>query len=180
MKKGSTLLITASLIVLLLVLGVLDALTVEKDLTGMLTSSSQDSERKRGDLETMFAHEGFEVRDGSEPSFLSSMTSPTEISSRVLLEKNDRAGFVVWIETENTKALFFALKRALVESFSDEVKDLTDENTETVSVVSFLDPQISEERFIILLAGNRILEFHIPLGKEERFLSVIHTLSQRE
>lgn len=100
----------------------------------------------------------------------------------VLLLENDRSGLVSWLESQDARLYFSALKEALSSSFSPELNDLQDEVQElpgnrTREVLSFSDPALSAERITIVLIGNMLYEFHSSPGKEERISALIEALT---
>jgi len=120
----------------------------------------------------------------SETSLLKlSAGAETNVTETVLLKNNDRAAFFSWAEAGEVKTLFSALKQALQEQFSPQVKDLVDETRtqETgppVDYLSFMDPGISPERVVFVRVRTRLYEFHIVQGQEDAINKVIGELSK--
>jgi hypothetical protein len=91
---------------------------------------------------------------------------PALVQTRALLKNNDRAFLLSWIEHDDVKGIFAALKQALQAQFSPQVSDLVDETRTphggaVVDVLTFLDPAISTEKIIFLRVRNRLYELHI-------------------
>jgi hypothetical protein len=113
------------------------------------------------------------------------LTSPKETSVHtvVLLTNNDRVALFSWLESDDVKTLFSALKQSLQEQFSPQVTELMDEtrtqqNGPPFDILSFLDPSISSEKVIFLRVRTRLYEFHIAKEKEEMIQGLMEALSK--
>lgn len=102
----------------------------------------------------------------NEASFLL-LTAPEKsaVKVSVLLRNNDRAFLLSWVENDNVKTIFSALKQTLQEQFSGKVTDLIDEtrrpeNGPPVDYLSFIDPALSSERIVFFRVRNRLYELH--------------------
>jgi hypothetical protein len=74
------------------------------------------------------------------------------------------------------------LKEALHESFSPQVQDLIDdvlseEEGPERHMLTFLDPNLSDERFVFIRLENRLYEFHITEGKDDSIFALIEELT---
>lgn len=105
-------------------------------------------------------------KETKETSFLL-LTSPerSAVKVSVLLRNNDRAFLLSWVENDNVKTIFSALKQTLQEQFSGKVTDLIDEtrrpeNGPPVDYLSFIDPALSSERIVFFRVRNRLYELH--------------------
>ena len=118
----------------------------------------------------------------SEASLIG-LTNGSGSLTMVLLADNDRAALFSWIENDDVKTMFSALKQALQEQFSPGLKDLTDETRtpETgppVDILSFYDPAISPEKVIFLRVRTRLYELHVAEKGTELVNRLIEELSK--
>lgn len=126
----------------------------------------------------------FTVQETAERSLLSAVVKePSLVNTRVLLLDGDRAGLLSWIETPNVKQVFLVLKDSLATLFSPEVRDLLDEMQSPEgkpprNFLTFLDPSLSEERFVFVRIRERLYEFHIATGKDEAMYKLVEELTQ--
>lgn len=199
--------VTVTLLLVLISLGSADALIRERSLTGnalraMLSSLQGAPQQERGeenntqqqmpqiipkmtgpDIRAFFAQRGFTEAALAERSLLSQIVpDPARVQGAVLLAGDDRMGAVLWLDSPDSKILFLALKEALLPSFSSELTDLRDEaialpGSPVRAILSFRDPALSEERFAFVRVRERLYEFHIAAGKEERMQSLIEELT---
>ncbi len=101
----------------------------------------------------------------------------------VLLANNDRAALFSWVENDDVKTIFSALKQALQEQFSPQLKNLVDETRTPdtgppTDVLSFFDPAISPEKVIFLRVRTRLYEFHVAEKGTELVNRLIEELSK--
>jgi len=106
-----------------------------------------------------------------------------EAESVVLLRDNDRAFFFSHIQSGNVKKILGALKLALQEEFSADLKDLVDETRTPddgppVDYLSFLDPAISSERIVFLRVRDRLFELHIAENGQSMIDDLLADLSK--
>lgn len=158
----------------LLVLGwvfALDALVIERSLTGDVLGWEETAL-----LPTIpaFDHvldivrqQGFSFLKTDDAGFLSDVLPEDLHRERmVLLKDGDRAAFVEWIGTDASERYFLILKTVLHQSFSQYVEGVQDEEwSPSVSVLTFHDPEFSEEWFIFARLADQLLEFRIPHPK---------------
>jgi len=125
----------------------------------------------------------FTAEETDQRSLLSAVVKdPSFVSTRVLLLNGDRAGLLAWIETPDVKQVFFVLKDSLATLFSPEVRDLLDEIQSPAgkpprNFLTFLDPALSEERFVFVRVRERLFEFHIAPGKDETMYKLVEALT---
>lgn len=124
-------------------------------------------------------------------------TSPTEqrsllsrivpeqvpLTSRVLFQNNEGIGFFAYVQSADVRAYFTALKDALHQSFSKDVRDLVDTMEAPTdhpvrNILSFVDPALSDDKIILVRVRERLYEFHVPLEKEPIILSLIDKLTE--
>jgi hypothetical protein len=114
---------------------------------------------------------------------LSAGQDALKVNTVVLLRNNDRAALFSWLESDDVKTLFSALKQALQEQFSPQVKDLIDEtrtqeNGPPLDYLSFTDPAISPEKVVFIRVRTRLYEFHIAAGQEDTINRLITELDK--
>lgn len=125
----------------------------------------------------------FTAEETDQRSLLSAVVKePSLVTTRVLLQDGDRAGLLAWIETPNVKEVFLVLKDSLATLFSPEVRDLLDEmqapeGKPPRNFLTFLDPALSEERFVFVRVRERLYEFHIAPGKDEAMYKLVEALT---
>lgn len=118
-----------------------------------------------------------------ETSILKIIAQGMNTETIVLLLNNDRAALFSWIENDDVKNVFSALKQALQEQFSPKLTGLIDEtqtpeNGPPVDILSFTDPSISPEHVVFLRVRNRLYEFHIAAKGEDSIKALIAELSK--
>ena len=143
------------------------------------------STRKKSgvDVSDVLARLQFIETTANEASILQLTASITKPHTEVLLQNNDRAALLSWIESDDVKMIFSAVKQALQEQFSPKLKDLVDETqTQTdgppVDILSFIDPTISAEKIVFLRVRTRLYEFHIAPKSEVAVQGLIEALSK--
>lgn len=173
-------------ITLIACLGILDALTTEGKRTASLISQSIDPPTAileqsppnppyspPQDLPNLLAQMGYEATPTAEPALLREILPlSVPVFSRALLKENDRAAALFWALTPDAEHSFLALKKALLLSFSKEIRGLKDEvrsppHHPPIHLLTFIDPSILQERFLFILIQNSLYEFHIPEGLEK-------------
>lgn len=126
----------------------------------------------------------FTAEKTDQKSLLSAVVKkPSLVTTRVLLLNGDRAGLLAWIETPNVKEVFLVLKDSLHTLFSPEVRDLLDETQSPEgkpprNFLTFLDPSLSEERFVFVRVRERLYEFHIAPGKDEAMYKLVEAVTE--
>ncbi len=110
------------------------------------------------------------------------ITDPATVQTYVLLKDNDRVALFSWTQSANVKEYFNAMRTALLKSFSPGVRDLHDDRVADPGkpvrdVLSFLDPQISDEKIILMRVQDRLYEFHVAPGKEMDVQGLMEALS---
>jgi hypothetical protein len=138
------------------------------------------------DIGVVLGQLGFEGQTISEPIFLSRIIPPEDgaaVTGAVLLKDGDRAGVLAWADSPKIKLYFLALKEALHESFTPEVRDLVDETQRrdgkpTRNFLSFTDPGISEERVVFVRVRERLYEVHIAKDKDALMYGLIDAVSE--
>lgn len=109
--------------------------------------------------------------------------SQIPLTSRVLLQNNEGLGFFSYVESPDVRAFFMALKDALHQSFSKDVRDVVDimeapENRPVRNVLSFVDPSLSSDKIILVRVRSRLYEFHVPEAKEPVIRALIEKLTE--
>ena len=157
---------------------------------GMSSSSTAfvkkgvSTKKKSGvDVAAVLAALQFIPTETSEVSLLKLSAPNANPDTKVLLMNNDRAALFAWIENDDVKTIFSALKQALQEQFSPKLKDLIDEthpqdNGPPVDVLSFTDPAISPEKVLFLRVRTRLYEFHIAEKSQAAVDQLVAALSQ--
>jgi len=136
------------------------------------------------DPQTIATQLNFTMEETSQKSLLSAVVrDPSLVTTRILLLDGDRAGLLAWIETPDVKQVFLVLKDSLATLFSPEVRDLLDEvqsppGKAPRNFLTFLDPQLSEERFVFVRIRERLYEFHIAPGKDEAMYRLMEELTK--
>ena len=194
MSFPSKLLTTAGFTVLLLLLGTSDAVLTQN--INILPATEQAARkdpvqpdtgvvRRNGeDVFEILNALGIVTESTREESLLQQIVPDgTKVEQRVILHLNDRLGFFGWVETADVKVYLSALKDALRSSFSSQMRDLVDEVQErdgkpVRDVLSFYDPAIHEERILFVRVRQRLLEFHVPAGREEKIQEVMDALTE--
>ena len=125
----------------------------------------------------------FTMQDTTEQSMIAQIvTGEVPVTGKTLLVNGDRAGAVLWIETGEVKTYFKELKDALLAAFSQNVTDLRDtveqgNDAPIRNILTFLDPNLSEERLTFVRVRQRLYEFHTAKGKESMMQPVIEQLT---
>ncbi len=119
----------------------------------------------------------------AEASLLKLSAQGVSVQTVVLLSNNDRAALFSWIESDDVKTVFSALKSALQEQFSPKLQNLVDvtrtpENGPPADVLSFSDPAISPESIMFLRVRNRLYELHIVEKSKNAIEQLIAALSK--
>lgn len=191
----------AGFLALLVVLGTADALMNKTEIAanvGGMPVSDQEEPQKPGtavvavprsvgpDVVKIVTDAGMTATEAASEQSLLAQVGNTQatVQTRVLLSGNDRIGSISWVTDGNVKPVFQALKQALLASFSTEVQGLRDEKEErsgfqTRTILTFLDPKLSAERFLFLQSGENLYEMHISPGKEEVFYGLVDALTKR-
>ncbi len=123
-------------------------------------------------------------KETNEASFiLLTVPDRATVKTSVLLRNNDRAFLFSWIESDDVKILFAALKQTLQEQFSGKVTELVDEtrsptNGAPVDYLSFLDPALSAERIVFFRIRNRLYELHVAENGDELLEQLVAELSK--
>lgn len=136
------------------------------------------------DVEALIAKSGFTMEKKEERSLIAGVTQPGDtMHSVVLMKDGDRAAFLGWLESPRVKEEFLVLKESLNGLFSPAVQDLLDEMQRPEgkpprNFLTFLDPGLSEERFVLIRVRERLIEVHVAKGKEEAVYSLLEALSQ--
>ena len=181
MSTQAKILVSGGLIAVLIVLGASDAYFIEGELTASLLSGQTQEEQKTSVLDVL-NESGFGVIETDEVNLLAQiLPEHVPLESRVLMQNDDRAAFVTWTGSFESLVYFLALKEVLHSSFSEDVSDLLDElrgpPENSYGILTFLDPKLSDERFVFVHFQNRLLEFHIVEGKEDTLWALIDSLT---
>lgn len=107
----------------------------------------------------------------------------TPLTSRVLLQNDEGLGFFAYVQSPDVRAYFAALKDALHQSFSKDVRNVVDiveapENRPIRNVLSFTDPSLSDDTIILMRVRERLYEFHVPQAKEPVIRALIEKLTE--
>jgi hypothetical protein len=148
-----------------------------------LTPGTGVAKRKAPQVADALKGLGFTTTTSSDQSMLEQVTMGNPASQSVaILKENDRIGSVVWIDTPEVKTIFNTLKESLLAAFTPAVKDLRDETKVQPGPVrnelTFLDTGLSTERLTFVRIGERLMEFHTVVGKEEVMKGAIEGLSK--
>lgn len=109
--------------------------------------------------------------------------SQLPLTVRVLLQDDEGLGMFAYTESPDVRAFFAALKDALHQSFSPDVRDVVDiveapEGRPVRNVLSFVDPSLSSDKIILLRVRSRLYEFHVPEAKEPVIRALIEKLTE--
>lgn len=188
MTRATKLIVAGSLVMVLIGLGISDALIKERSLTAQLFNINTLFETNNGkaislvsSLVSSFKKENFSLVETDEPSILGSvLTDHSPVHTSILMVNNDRAAFAAWNEGKDAEMYFLVLKDVLYDSFSKDVHDLLDESrieSQTkFHILTFVDPSLSEERFVFVRINELLIEFHIREGFEETIWNFIDSL----
>lgn len=135
------------------------------------------------DVQAVLASLQLIAQPTNEASLLKLSAQGVNVQTVVLLSNNDRAALFSWIESDDVKTVFSALKTALQEQFSPKLQNLVDEtmapgNGPPVDVLSFSDPAISPESIVFLRVRNRLYELHIAERGKDAIEQLIAALSK--
>jgi len=144
------------------------------------------STKKAGGIDVNAVLEKLQLvsKETNEASFiLLTVPDRAKVTTSVLLRNNDRAFLFSWMESDDVKILFAALKQTLQEQFSGRVTDLVDEtrtpkNGAPVDYLSFIDPALSSERIVFLRIRNRLYELHVAENGDGLLPELVTELSQ--
>lgn len=127
---------------------------------------------------------GLVANSTNDPMFLPRVIRDegAQINKAVLLDKGERAGLIAWTDSSKVKIYFVAVKEALHQSFTPEVKDLVDETQQRPgrpprNFLTFVDTGISEERIAFARVRERLYELHVTQGKEEIMFELLDQLT---
>lgn len=191
-------LVTIALFVVLIGFGTADALFVEKILPfgngssqssdpaepGVTVSGEPVRKAEGPDVMAVVTTMQFTTQNTDEQSILSRVVTGSEtIDSKVLLQNNDRAAFIAWVDATDVKTYFLSLKEALHRSFTASVTDLLDEAQQreglpTRNILTFRDVGILPERVVFVRVRERLYEFHVPEGKDDLIFALIEELTK--
>jgi hypothetical protein len=189
MRINRRLLVTSGFVIILLGLGVTDAvltrnLNMIPESAGGTESSVPTVVETGPDVFEVLNSLGI-VTQGTREEGLLEQVVPAEVKveKRVILKGDDRLGYFAWLESPDVTVYLSAMKDALRSSFSSQMRDLVDEvqniaGKPTRDVLSFIDPSIHEERILFVRIGTRLYEFHIPEGKEPETQTLMDELTQ--
>lgn len=188
----------AGFLALLLAVGATDALVNRGEILANLQASADESPatsakpvavpRMAGpDILALIEEAGLTATASSTEQSLLAQVSPqasATVQTRVLLLGNDRIGAIAWMEDGDAKTLFLALKQALLASFSPQVQGLRDEKIErqgfmTHTLLTFIDPALSTERFLFTQFGQDLVEMHVVPGRENVAYDLIERMTKR-
>lgn len=191
----------------MLAFGITDALLLEQDIladwrtpvpaepteqTANSSASSQANVPLEGvqklaepDVTQVLQVLGFEQTAVDEITLIEQIV-PSELAETekyVILKNGDRAGIIAWVDSSQVKMFFLALKEALHSTFSPQVQDLVDETQQRASkptrnILTFKDPQISEERVVFVRIRQRLYEFRVADGMDQPLFELVETLTE--
>ena len=200
-------LIASGILVIMLAFGITDALLLEQDIladwrtpvpaepteqTANSSASSQANVPLEGvqklaepDVTQVLQVLGFEQTAVDEITLIEQIV-PSELAETekyVILKNGDRAGIIAWVDSSQVKMFFLALKEALHSTFSPQVQDLVDETQQRASkptrnILTFKDPQISEERVVFVRIRQRLYEFRVADGMDQPLFELVETLTE--
>lgn len=191
MSTTSKLTIAAVLLVFLGSIAAADLYVNENGLASLIPTGGNEDVTPPGevvedtDVTAVAIEQELALQETDEESLMEQIIGDREeVTTRVMLANGDRAGTVSWVDSSNVKTYFIALKEALLSTFSPEVRDLKDETWQEPgqpvrSVLTFLDPGISDERLVFVSRNNRLYEFHVTAGQEATVGSFIDALTSR-
>lgn len=166
----------------LLVLGgvaALDALTVDRTLTGDLfgweNAAPTTYIASFDHIMNIIRQEGFSVISTPDTGFLNDVLPDGLHRERaILLYDGDRAAFLEWVQSESAQRYFLILKTVLHQNFSENVEGVDDEEWNgSASVLTFHDPALSEEWFLFVRIADQLLEFRVPFGMLEHIRTLL-------
>ncbi|MEI8230821.1 MAG: hypothetical protein WCG83_06850 [Candidatus Peregrinibacteria bacterium] len=136
------------------------------------------------DIATTATSLGLTTQANTERTLIAGVQQPGDhMHALALLQDSDRAGMIAWLDSPRVKIAFLALKESLHTLFSPRVQDLLDENQRPLgkpprNFLTFLDPELSEERFVLVRIRERLFEVHITRGKEDKMYKLVEALSE--
>lgn len=167
MSRQAKIGLTLGFLILLGGIFALDAVTMERTLTGDLLGWQDLPEENiapLGHLMDIIHQNGFSTLASPDEGFLSDVLPDDLPRERVIVLKDgDRAAFLEWMETDAAERYFLILKTVLYGSFSDRVEGVQDEEwNASVHVLTFRDPELSEEWFVFVRAYDQLMELRVP------------------
>lgn len=161
-------------------------------IVGWQTASSSDGTPvKKGvqkkaqiDITALVSSLSFTMQTTEEKSLMEQVNpSQIPVETRVLLQSNDRAALLAWMDTPDAKTVYVALKQALLQSLSSRATDVSDQALEPADgppydLLSFRDPAISEEQFLFIRIRTRLYVFQITSGKESAVRQIVDALTK--
>lgn len=175
---------TIAFALILLSLGVADALLTRGTLKLPAQSPAGVAKKAGPDVQAIARTQGFAIAPTTEAFLFARVLPPgAPLSAIVLLRENDRAAAVGWIDSPEVKSILAALKERLRGSFSSRLTDLIDETRSDPGrpprdVLSFRDPGILPDRVVIVRVRERLYEFHVRAGEEEVIDNLLNTLTE--
>ncbi len=142
------------------------------------------SKKPGPDVVAVTLAQGFAVTDTSDTFLLTTILPPgTTLSSRTLLQNDDRVGALAWIDSPDVKRTLRILREHLRSSFSKELQNLIDETQSEAGkpprdILSFRDPAILGERVVFARVRERLYEFHVTAGKEASIDGLLNALTE--
>ena len=188
MTRRAKFVAAGTLVIGLMGLGASDAIIEERSLTANLFSvdsffgtHESDGAPHSSILLSSFQKQNFSLMDTNEPSLLGAVLADhLPIHTSILMLNDDRAAFAAWTESKDAELYFLALKDVLYDSFSKDVSNLLDESrmeSQTkFHILTFVDPSLSEERFVFVRINELLIEFHIREGYEETIWNFIDSI----
>ncbi len=176
------LLATLGFLAILLILGTADALLTGGTLR--MPASAGVVKQSGPDVLALLQARGFVIEETNEDFLLQAILPPgTPLTSRVLLQNNDRVAALAWIDSPDVKRSLATLRGKLHASFSPDLRDLIDETQSQLGkpprdLLSFSDPTIHSERIVFARVRQRLYEFHVRDGKEKEIDSLVDAFTE--
>lgn len=166
------------------------ALLLTSILFGCQMSSNMTSISDQKDVLKIAEEMGYESATVSdlEISFMTKLlprTSSNALRSVVLMDEGDRLAAVWWEEGNGAASRFHKLKKQLYRIISSDAREIVDENIaqegyEEIDLLAFTDPNLFEGRLVFARVGERVLEFHVGVDKEELIINILWEIAHMD
>jgi hypothetical protein len=189
MRRSTKITVGTLFLLVLIGLGAGEAYMLNRKLTASVGDTPSAAvtvvKAESPNVQTIIAAQGsFTAQTTTEPTFLENVVPSGAAFERIaLLHDGAYAGTLAWTTSPDVKMIFMELKEALLPSFSPDVTDLKDETFQDPgypvrNVLSFRDPSLGPDAFVLIRVRDRLYEAHVAAEKQEVVAALLRQLSE--
>lgn len=189
MRRSTKIAVTSLFILVLITLGLGEAYVLQRKLNASLTDDPAAGvtvvKAQSPDVEDVIQSSGgWTMQTTSEPTLLENIVPTGAAFERIaLLHNGQYAGTLTWTTSPDVKTIFMELKEALLPSFSTNVtglRDITEQQPgyPVRNVLTFRDPELGQDAFLLIRVRDRLYEAHMAAGKEQEMNLLMEKLSE--